>query len=114
MAQNRVAHSYLPFNSDGQKVFVYWTDNKGKLRKGMVPWKDFVPTFPKQKGQHVVVLDGKHRGERALIQRYSKGKCYLKQSERVWVQEKESLCVIEPHIDGGGEKCGCTVQAIDA
>lgn len=112
MQANRIAHTYVPFNldSNSQEVFAFWTDNKSNARKGMVPLTDLVITYPKQKGQHVMVLEGEHSGETAIVERYTKGKCHLKKSETKWIQAKETLCVIVPHTDDGRtERCICAL-----
>lgn len=116
MRASRTARTSLPFllDSNTQSVSSYWTNNKSKPKKGMILLKDLECVKPKQKQQHVMVLEGERRGQTAVVEKFNYGKCYLKGSNEQWVQTPKDLCVIVPHSgDGGVAGCGCAVEATD-
>ena len=80
----------------------------------VVQLTDLVITYPKQKGQYIMVLEGEHSREIAIVEKYTKGNCHLRKSETKWVQARETLCIIVLHTDDSGtDQCICAVVAVD-
>ena len=94
----------LPWGQQGvEKLNLRWTDNKGKIKRDLVPIVHLNPT-PPGKGKEGVVLKGPYQGRLVIVTKFLQSKKVLYVSEsmgaNVWEETQETVCWVENSNDG--------------